>query len=172
MILETSIKSEVNHQKVEQDRAGEGQGQDLMRSMDTIPSLKIGKIKGFILITLLLIPLNVYGFDKLDKTEIALEAAWLTLHTVDYGQTLSIAKNPGRYYEKNLILGRHPSEDEVHGYMIGTALLHPVITYVLPRKVDVLGVSVPVRFMWQSVSIGISGTCVVSNANIGLRIGF
>jgi hypothetical protein len=154
------------------EQAGGGQGQDLMRSMDTIPTLNFGKIKGSLLVVLLLFPLNVYGFDKLDKTEIALEAAWLTLHTVDYGQTLSIAKNPGRYYEKNLILGRHPSEDEVHGYMIGTALLHPVITYLLPRKVDVLGVSVPVRFMWQSVSIGVSGTCVVSNANIGLRIGF
>ena len=138
---------------------------------DTLPLFYFGIIKAILLI-ILLVPCSAHGFDKLNKSELALEGSWLALHTVDYGQTLSIAKNPLRYYERNVILGRHPSEGEVHGYMIATALLHPVVTYLLPREVDVLGVNVPVRFIWQGVSIGVSGTCVVNNASIGLRIGF
>lgn len=172
MIQETSIKSEANCQKVEQDQTGGGQGQVLKCDADTIPSLKIGKIKGFILIALLLIPLNVYGFERLNAEEIALEAAWEVLHVIDYGQTLQIAMEPDRYWELNPVLGKHPSVDSVHVYMLGSALLHPVITYVLPRKVDVFGVEVPVRRIWQGISIGMSGACVVNNFSIGLGMGF
>ncbi|MCE5226670.1 MAG: hypothetical protein LLG05_12535 [Porphyromonadaceae bacterium] len=161
--------------KIEQDiqpRQGGGARSNFKAGVrDTLPLFYFGIIKA-ILVIMLLLPSSVYGFDRLNKSELALEGSWLALHTVDYGQTLSIAKNPLRYYERNLILGRHPSEGEVHGYMIATALLHPVVTYLLPREVDVFGIKVPIRFIWQGVSIGVSGTCVVNNASIGLRIGF
>ena len=111
-------------------------------------------------------------FDKMTKQDIALEATWLTLHTLDYGQTLNIAKEPNKYYEINPILGRHPSEEKVHAYMLTGMIVHPIITYMLPREVDVMGFKVPARTIWQAVSIGTSGALVINNFNIGLRVSF
>jgi len=44
----------------------------------------------------------------------------------DWKQTLVIAKNPDMYYEKNVIIGKHPSEDKVNLYF-GTCLLGNVL---------------------------------------------
>lgn len=125
-----------------------------------------------LVLTILLISTPTYALDSWTKQDIILEATWQSLHFIDYGQTLSIAKNPDRYYEMNPLLGKHPSTELVHVYMLGGALLHPVITYLLPRKVELLGVDFPLRTVWQMISIGMSLGCVVNNASIGLRVEF
>ena len=46
--------------------------------------------------------------DEWTESDIKYEAAYLALHTVDWGQTRNIAKNPSRYSEVNPVLGKHP----------------------------------------------------------------
>ena len=120
----------------------------------------------------IILPLNTYAADKWTKQDIVLEVTWELLQFIDYGQTLTAASNPLRYSESNPILGRHPSRDSVHLYMLSAAILHPIITHYLPRKVKVLGFDFPLRTVFQSVSIGVSGACVVNNFNVGINIGF
>lgn len=87
----------------------------------------------------------------------------MALHVADWGQTLDIADHPERFYERNPVLGRHPSRGEVNRWFLGTALLHPVVSYVLPK---------PYREVWQYVTIGVEVGCVGSNARIGVGFGF
>lgn len=91
------------------------------------------------------------------------EATWVTLHVVDWGQTLDIARQPERFHERNPFLGKHPSVGEVNAYASVWLLLHPTISFVLPP---------PYRDVWQYVSIGVTGSAVVMNFAVGLRVRF
>jgi hypothetical protein len=95
-----------------------------------------------------------------NKEEKALEAAYLTLHVIDWGQTRYVAKHPEEYRERNPILGQHPSTEQVDTYFIATALLHPLVTHYLPR---------PYRRWWQAISITMGGACVINNASVGVK---
>lgn len=129
-------------------------------------------MKTTIIIILLLIAGTVQAADKWTTQDKILEATWLAIQIVDYGTTLDVANHPNRYTEINPILGNHPSRDKVHIYMIGTAILHPIITHYLPRKIKVFGYNFPARTIFQSVTIGMSGACVVQNLSIGLQLAF
>lgn len=98
-----------------------------------------------------------------DKTEIALETAALTLHMVDWSQTLKIARNPAEYTERNPLLGRHPSEGKVNIFMGVWLIIQPVIANALPHD-------------WRKGFIALTAAvklgCVLNNANIGLGWGF
>lgn len=91
------------------------------------------------------------------------EAAYLALHVADWGQTLDIADHPGEFYERNPVLGRHPSRGEVNRWFLLTGLLHPVVSYVLPK---------PYREAWQYVTIGLEIYCVGSNYLVGIGYGY
>jgi len=117
-------------------------------------------MKKLILMFLFIFPLQAMAWDKNDTRR---EVAWQIIHAIDYGQTLDIAKNPHRFTEGNPILGRHPSTDQVHAYMLTGALLHYAVARKLKPKY---------RKLFQYVSIGLSGSCVVSNARIGIKINF
>ncbi|HJW81991.1 MAG TPA: hypothetical protein VJ396_07080 [Acidiferrobacterales bacterium] len=97
------------------------------------------------------------------KEDTAWQAAYLTLHVVDWGQTRDISAQPERYYEKNSILGEHPSRKRVDSYFVGAAILHTGIAYALPPKW---------RRLWQCVAIGSSAGAVANNVNIGLQVNF
>ncbi len=115
---------------------------------------------------------NIYAFEPLTKTDIALEVTWETLHFIDWGQTLNIADRPDKFYEINPILGKHPSRADVNLYMVSTTILHPLITYALPKEIIVLDTKIPVRTMFQSISIMVSGGLVINNFSIGLNCTF
>lgn len=63
----------------------------------------------------------------------SLLATAVTLHTLDWGQTKTIALNPDKYYETNPILGRHPSIGKVNTYFAVTALIVPTLAHFLPE---------------------------------------
>jgi hypothetical protein len=86
------------------------------------------------------------------------EVAWGAIHAVDWAQTRQIAQNP-EYHETNPILGSHPSVGSVDLYMASALVIHPVISAVLPK---------PYRDVWQYLSIGVSGACVINNVSIGV----
>jgi len=83
-------------------------------------------------------------------------ATALVLHVADYQQTLDLKHYPNGY-ERNIVLGRHPSDNAIHAYFLTTA-------------VAMVGLSRWVRndyFDWFLVSG--SATVVVTNDFSGLR---
>lgn len=120
-------------------------------------------IKWILIILIIFVTSPVLAFDKWSIQDKALEAAWQSIHLMDWGQTSMIARNSDRYYEMNPILGKHPSTQMVHGYMAVGALAHLGVTHILPKKW---------RPYWQGVTIGMSGICVVNNFNVGLGVRF
>ena len=93
------------------------------------------------------------------RADTAREVAYLALHVVDYSQTLEISDNPNRWYEKNPIIGKHPSRGEVNTYFLITGLLHPAVAYVLPK---------PYREIFQYSTIAIEIYCVGNNYSLGI----
>ena len=93
------------------------------------------------------------------------EAAYLTTHLADWGQTLDIASQcgSGNYYETNPVMGKCPSVQTVNAYFIGTALLHYGTAHMLPPKY---------RRMFQAGTIGMELSYIANNASIGLNINF
>jgi hypothetical protein len=112
------------------------------------------------------------GFDKWETHDIALEAAWGALHALDWSTTLNLVERGKDYQETNTTLGKHPSRGAVNLYMGSVAVLHPLITYALPKEVNLLDFKIPVRNIFQGISIGISGGCAVKNLGIGLKLSF
>jgi len=91
------------------------------------------------------------------------EAAYWTLHIMDWGQTLEIARHPEKYYELNPILGRHPGVGKVNTYFLITGIGHTLISAALPKKY---------RRIWQWFTIGIESSVVLHNFRIGLKVRF
>lgn len=90
-----------------------------------------------------------------------LELTYLTAHAIDWRQTRTIAKNPGRYTEKNRYLGKHPTVREVDEYFLFSTLIHVGVTHFLPAKL---------RPIWQCIAIGVSVNCVQHNYSVGIKI--
>ena len=93
----------------------------------------------------------------------AREAAYLALHVADWGQSLDIADHPERWHEHNPVLGSHPTRGDVNRYFAVTGVLHPVVSYALPRGW---------REVWQYSTIGLEMYCVGNNYSVGIGMGF
>ena len=127
-----------------------------------------------IAIGLLILLTSCAGYEPtpLTTNQIVGEVAWQAIHIVDWGQTLDIADNPDRYHEINPIIGRHPSRGRVNMYMGASALLHPLVTYMLPEEAEILGFEFNPRWVWLGGTIATSGACVINNQSIGLKMAF
>jgi hypothetical protein len=112
--------------------------------------------------------------DKMSKKDLALEAAYMGFHAIDWGQTRDIALNhcdspdfnnmsdcEGGRSENNPFIGSKPTTEEVDKYMLSTALLHAGITRSLPKKY---------RKKFQMLTIGMEAGFVHHNAKIGLKV--
>lgn len=128
--------------------------------------------KVLFLLLFLFSPLIANAGEKWSNSDIALESTWQILHILDWRQTIQIARNPDRYWERNPLLGEHPSEQKVNLYFLVGAVLHPIVTEVLPNKYNLWGIKLRPRIIWESVSIGMSGGCVLNNFSIGLGVKF
>jgi hypothetical protein len=96
-------------------------------------------------------------------TDTVLQATYLTLHGMDWAQTLHIARNPDKYYETNKILGEHPSQGRVNSYFLLTGLAHTGIAGLLDK---------PWRTGWQLTGIYIGYDSVRHNREYGIGISF
>jgi hypothetical protein len=99
---------------------------------------------------------------KWTVTDIVLESAFIGLMAVDMGTTLD-QKNHAHLYEQNSILGRHPSDAKIIGYMTGGVILHAVVSHYLPK---------PWRNIWQIVFIGIESNSVYNNFRLGGKVSY
>lgn len=126
---------------------------------------RFGLLCGQIAVSLLLIfsCIDVSHADEWTTEDTYREVTYLALHMADWSQSLDIADNPGKWHEHNPVLGSHPSRGKVNTWFAVTGLLHPVVSYVIPR---------PYREIWQYITIGVEIGCVGSNFNAGIGFGF
>ena len=117
-------------------------------------------MKKIILILVLLPSIAFAGWDKQDT---ARQIVFTSLLALDCGQTLNISKNPDKYYEHNPVLGEHPSKESVITYNLSVAVIHALISYYMPEKY---------REAWQYISIGVEGSSVIRNFNMGIAVTF
>ena len=105
-------------------------------------------LKIFTALFLLMLPVSAYSQHNI-KLEVTCEA----LFFVDALQTLKIARNT-KLYERNVLLGPHPSQRVVRGYFGVVMAAHPAITYLLPSRF---------RKPWQIAGIIVEAVCIVNN---------
>ena len=96
---------------------------------------------------------------EIDKANIVL---FNVLKGIDMLQTLEIANNDA-YYEKNKILGKHPSEAQVVTYFIARGFAHYHATKMIPEKY---------RSMWHGYNIIYNYDVIRDNHQLGIRIDF
>lgn len=63
--------------------------------------------------------------------------------------------------ESNKALGKYPSKRDVNIHFARWLIIHPVISYLLPK---------PYRTIWQSVYIGYEYDVVQNNRRVGLGV--
>ena len=93
------------------------------------------------------------------------ESAYLAIHTIDWLQTRTIAKEnwPDGRFERNHILGKHPSVQTLDIHYAVTSIGHYYIATLLPTEW---------RKAWQYIAIGDAGSAVINNHSLGVRIKF
>ena len=101
--------------------------------------------------------------DPMTKEQKVMQGTYLGFHIIDWRQTRYAAEHPDEYGETNILMGRHPSTEEVDAYMAASALLHTGITKSLPTKY---------RKAWQMFTIGFEIGVVHQNAQIGVKVDF
>lgn len=84
----------------------------------------------------------------------------LALTAVDYLQTMTIARNPQRWYETNPLLGRHPSPGQVTLHFLGSIALTGTIMHFFPESRLPLAVGFTVM----------EGAMVTRNHRLGISI--
>ena len=100
--------------------------------------------------------------EPLTETDKAGIIAFNILQTIDMLQTLEIANNDN-YYEKNKILGKHPSESQVITYFIARGFAHYHVTKMIPQKY---------RNIWHGYNIVYNYDVIRDNHQLGIRIDF
>ena len=122
-----------------------------------------------IILFLLLFGSNVHAIDlkkyyqeDLTDTDKKAIVVFNILQGIDMLQTLEIANNDN-YYEKNKILGKHPSEAEVVTYFIARGLVHYQATRMIPQRY---------RNLFHGYNVVYNYNVIRDNHNIGIRIDF
>jgi transcriptional regulator with XRE-family HTH domain len=123
------------------------------------PALKLLAKIGLVL--LLCAPL--LGSTPWTKTDTALEVASEIGIATEWAQMLTPHKNMPVCGIDAKIMGSQPSRARVNAYFIGWELVHPAISWVLPK---------PWRNVWQGATIGFELAVVPRNASVGCRVKF
>jgi hypothetical protein len=116
-----------------------------------------------IILFILIFSTQSSAFDEWTTKDTKLQVTFAFLHIMDWGQTRHIARNPGRYFEKNWILGEHPSVSDVDEYFISALVVHTTISYMLPKRY---------RGYWQVFWIGAEYNTIKRNYSMGIKIKF
>lgn len=107
-------------------------------------------------------PTQTY-FTDWSVRDVALQTTVSVMLLRDEQQTEQIARNPNQFYEKNKILGEHPSVGAVRSYFVGYAITSAVVTWALPERY---------RPWWQGAQIGVELIVTQRNRSIGIKGAF
>jgi hypothetical protein len=108
------------------------------------------------------IDLGKYYKEELSDTDKKAIMVFNILQGIDMLQTLEIANNDN-YYEKNKIMGKHPSEVQVISYFIARGFAHYHATKMIPAKY---------RPIWHTYNVVYNYDVIRNNHSIGIRIDF
>lgn len=100
--------------------------------------------------------------EPLSNEELVGTAVLLTTLVIDYKQTLDIKNHPGMY-ERNPIMGRHPSDAEIRRYFGLAALGSVAMIYMLPKEY---------RMMFIGGAVTMQLVVIGNNKSIGLHTNF
>jgi hypothetical protein len=115
-------------------------------------------------------PCFAWELDPWSKTDVAMEAIYIGLSLVDWGQTLDGEKKG--HAEINPWLGEHPSRARINWHFSFSIIGHPFATWFVPSKIKMLGLKIPARRIWQSSYVSWQAGIVVHNFNMGLGFNF
>jgi hypothetical protein len=102
---------------------------------------------------------SLESWSDLDKTLLATSSA---LIIADWAQTRYVVKNSDRYYERNQIMGTHPSMGTVNSYfMVGLAANYLIAKHYPESRTEIL-IAVTVA----------QGITVRNNRMLGIRFAF
>lgn len=111
-----------------------------------------------------------------------LEAIFITLAVVDWGQTRWMAERDykwdgQKYHEGNPFLGDCPSVGKVDVLVPVGIALHALIAMALPDRFhikvnDDYEYDIYPRRVWQYLWIGAEGITTITNASIGVKVAF
>ena len=126
-------------------------------------------MKKFMVVVILLVatPIFAGGWTRQDTYR---ELAYMALLVVDYGQTLNIAKSNGKFAEMNPIFNEYPSQSSVNIAIAISAIIHPMISYLLPPRSDKW--KWMNRENWQYITIGAEILAVGNNFRVGIGVSF
>jgi hypothetical protein len=99
----------------------------------------------------------------MDGVDLYRELAFQALLIADWKQTRQIARAPDRYFERNPILGNHPSVGRVDTYLFAAASYTGLLQQTFRRS----GAS-----NFNSSRIAIQANVVKQNYEIGLNVRF
>lgn len=77
----------------------------------------------------------------------------------DLSQTTQIARQPERFFEKNLLLGKHPSSSAVNAYFGANILANLLLNSANP----------PLGLLLNLATLGVQVPTVKNNMQLGLR---
>tara|TARA_B100001175_G_C19428708_1_gene600023 strand:+ start:426 stop:803 length:378 start_codon:yes stop_codon:yes gene_type:complete len=106
--------------------------------------------------------LEKYYKEPLTEKDKANVILFNVMQGIDMLQTLEIANNDD-YYEKNPILGKHPSETQVITYFIARGFAHYHATNMIPQKY---------RNLFHGYNIIYNYNVIKDNHELGIRIDF
>lgn len=102
-------------------------------------------------------------FSKFSDDDKTRQKVILATQIIDALQTRDIADKPDKYFEKNPLLGEHPSESDVNRYFAASMLGNYLLAKALPPKL---------RPWVQNGTIRLQGECITDNANLGIGFKF
>jgi hypothetical protein len=102
------------------------------------------------------------------------EAAWQTVNVVDTGQTITIAREPATWHERDPIgkiaFTTHPSEGRVYAVMAGFAITHYAVTRWLDEEDPGRGPWHIASKAWQGITLAWKVGDVANNAALGIGL--
>lgn len=106
--------------------------------------------------------INVQASEPFTKTDTVLQTISQASLVIDWGQTLDI-KNHEWMYERNPILGKHPSDSKINAYFVGAIIGNQLMAQYLEGNN---------RRIWQVAIIAIQTITITENHQLGLSVNF
>lgn len=94
---------------------------------------------------------------------LAVLGALLVLLVIDWRQTLAIAGNPAKWYERNPALGKHPTPARVHAWFAAVMLATALAAWLLRGLPEVFCAGAFAACVAELV-------CVVNNWRLGIPV--
>ena len=109
---------------------------------------------------LVLMASPIFAASPWTPTNTTLESAYIGTTLVDWGQTLNIG---GDTRETNRVLGQHPKRSTINNYFASLLVLHPIVSYLLPKSG---------RLIFQSITLGIEIQATTGNYQLNIHCHF